>query len=143
MAWRSSVVRRAWIFVGCLLGITLLMLPLAVCVSGWPGGLAVVLSLGISLGTGLLSLGLLTGCDSPQAILQMNLCGMLVRMAVPLSVVMIVYLRGGLLAEAGLVYYILVYYFASLIAETTLAVGGFGGQHACPTASAADSHAVE
>lgn len=119
------------------------MLPLAMYASGWPGGLAVVLALGISLGTGLLSLGLLTSCHSPQAILQMSLCGMLVRMVVPLSVVMIVYLRGGLLAEAGLVYYILVYYFASLIAETTLAVGSCGGQQACSAASAADSHAVE
>ena len=51
------------------------------------------------------------------------LLGMFARMGIPLLVCIIVYLRGGRLAEAGFVYYLLVFYFVTLVVETVLLVG--------------------
>jgi len=47
---------------------------------------------------------------------------MLPRMAIPLLVCGVVYLQGGALASADLVYYVLFFYFVSLLADTWLSV---------------------
>ncbi len=56
--------------------------------------------------------------------MQQVLLGMLPRLGIPLTVVLAFYVRGGWLADAGLVYYILVFYFVTLAVETTLLVSG-------------------
>ena len=77
-------------------------------------------STGLLAGAGALAVGnLFTG---PQSVAIGALAGMLVRMAVPLVFVMIVYSQGGALVESGMVFYLLAYYLITLAAETWMSV---------------------
>ena len=74
--------------------------------------------------SGLLALGLVRLFHGREAVsCPRSLLGMFPRMGIPLAVCMVVYLQGGRLAEAGFVYYILVFYFVTLVVETVLLVG--------------------
>jgi hypothetical protein len=50
------------------------------------------------------------------------LAGMSARMGIPLVFALAIHLHGGPLAEAGLLYYLLVFYPATLVAETALSL---------------------
>ena len=52
------------------------------------------------------------------------LVGMLVRMGIPLGAALLVVFRGGPLADAGFLYYLVVFYLVTLTVETFLALGG-------------------
>jgi hypothetical protein len=64
-----------------------------------------------------------SGNPVPGNVAPQVLLGMFPRMGIPLAVCMIAYLKGGALADAGFVYYILVFYFVTLVVETVLQVG--------------------
>ncbi len=105
--------------------VTLVVMPIAAVHSGWSGTATALFAWFVCLGPGLFSLGLVKSCREPQAAAQMALIGILPRIGVPLAVLMVVYFQGGVLVENGLVYYILVYYFANLIVETGLLAGSW------------------
>jgi hypothetical protein len=56
----------------------------------------------------------------PESLVPRVLAGMLLRMGVPLGAALSVQLRGGPLAEAGFVYYVLMFYMLTLGVETVL-----------------------
>ena len=58
----------------------------------------------------------------PDMVVYSVLLGMGVRLGFPLAMVMIIYLHGGMLAEAGLVYYLMVCYPVMLVVETILSL---------------------
>jgi hypothetical protein len=51
------------------------------------------------------------------------LWGMIARMGIPLLACLLVYWRGGPLAQAGFVYYLLAFYFVTLIVQTVMHLG--------------------
>ena len=52
--------------------------------------------------------------------LALVLVGMMIRMGIPLAAALTVYFRGGPLADAGFLYYLVVFYPVTLTAETLL-----------------------
>jgi hypothetical protein len=73
---------------------------------------------GICWGTGIIALATSSALGGPDMALLSMLVGLFVRMFVPLVVCAIVYARGGVLAHAGLAYYVLIFYMVSLAIET-------------------------
>ena len=73
--------------------------------------------------------GMLTSrwLHGPSHLLAGMLLGMALRMALPLIVCMVVYLRGGALAEAGFVFYVLAFYLMTLAIDTWMATGRAAG----------------
>ena len=59
---------------------------------------------------------------SPEHLPYRVLFGMAARMGIPLSVGLIIHLQGGVLAKAGLLYYLLVFYPITLAVETVLSL---------------------
>ncbi len=60
-------------------------------------------------------------CDPRQVLVQV-VVAMAARTGIPLGVCMVVYYRPGVWADAGFVYYLLIFYFVTLVVETTLQV---------------------
>jgi hypothetical protein len=58
----------------------------------------------------------------PKHALAALLAGMAARMGIPLAFGLAIHLQGGPLAEAGLLYYLLVFYPVALAAETALSL---------------------
>jgi hypothetical protein len=58
----------------------------------------------------------------PNLALAAMLTGMVARMALPLSAGLAIHLRGGPLAEAGTIYYLLIFYLVTLAVETLLSL---------------------
>jgi len=58
----------------------------------------------------------------PKFVLHRMLLGMLPRMGIPLGFALFFQLRGGVLAEAGLLYYLVVFYPFTLAVETALSL---------------------
>ncbi len=58
----------------------------------------------------------------PKLVLQAVLCGMATRMVVPLATGLLIHLRGGPLADAGVLYYLLAFYPLTLGVETFLSL---------------------
>jgi len=56
----------------------------------------------------------------PQYALAGVLLAMLIRMGIPLAAALLVFLRGGPLADAGFLYYLVLFYPVTLTAETFL-----------------------
>jgi hypothetical protein len=59
---------------------------------------------------------------SPHFAFQALLVGMALRVSIPLGIGAALYLRGGPLAEAGLLYYLVVFYVVTLTVETALSL---------------------
>jgi hypothetical protein len=67
---------------------------------------------------GLLALAISALFPGPEMALFNMLVGMFVRMFVPLGVCLMIYARRGVLVDAGLVFYVLIFYMISLAIET-------------------------
>jgi hypothetical protein len=100
--------------------------PIAMVSSGVAGMAAAAVAMAICLGSGLLVFWLARYLNSPEAVMYQVLLGMMSRMGISLAACMVIYVRGGWLADAGLVYFLLVFYFVTLAAETALLVNGSG-----------------
>ena len=59
----------------------------------------------------------------PQHLLAGVLSGMAFRMALPLAVCMVAFVRGGTLVESGFVFYVLAFYLMTLAVDTWMATG--------------------
>lgn len=75
-------------------------------------------------GAGLLAWWLARLLSDPQQVLLQVLAAMAVRTGIPLAVCMGVYFRPGAWARAGFVYYLLIFYFVTLVVETWMLVAG-------------------
>ena len=110
-----------------LLGLTVaaflvIVLPLAWFWTGPSGLLAAPVAAGICLLGAVLALVVSHLLREPQVALYGLLFAMLFRMGVPLAFALTVHLRGGALAEAGVLYYLLVFYPITLGVETALSL---------------------
>ncbi|MHB8970253.1 MAG: hypothetical protein ACYC3X_10650 [Pirellulaceae bacterium] len=111
------------ILLGALLGSAVAVLPVAYVARDRIGAASALVALVTCLVSGLLALGLARLCRGPNGVVSQVLLGMLPRMGIPLAVCMMVHLQGGAIANAGFVYYILAFYFVTLVVETVLQVG--------------------
>ena len=94
--------------------------PLAFHFSG-ESGLTAVGVAAICCGLGAIGGRCVNSCfRKRESLIQRVLGGMLVRMGIPLGAALSVQLHGGPLAEAGFVYYVLVFYILTLGVETGL-----------------------
>ena len=69
-----------------------------------------------------MALGLTEPLRGPQQVLALVLVGMMVRMGIPLAAALTVCFCGGPLANAGFLYYLVVFYPVTLTAETFLSL---------------------
>jgi hypothetical protein len=111
------------ILLGALLGSAVVVIPVAYMARERAGATSAAVALVTCLVSGLLALGLVRLFRGPNNVVPQVLLGMLPRMGIPLAVCMMVHLRGGAIADAGFVYYILAFYFVTLVVETVLQVG--------------------
>jgi hypothetical protein len=120
-----------------LLGLTVaallvVVLPLAWLVTGPAGLLAAPVAAGICLLGAVLALIVSHLLREPRVALYGMLFAMLFRMGIPLTFAVTVHLRGGALAEAGVLYYLLVFYPVTLAVETALSLPGPQASTASP-----------
>lgn len=99
-----------------------LVAPIAYYGWDWPGLGAAVAAALCCCGGALAALALARWFRGPDHLLASVLVGMSVRMGVALAAVLVVQLGGGPLAEAGFVYYLLMFYSVTLAAETVAVV---------------------
>jgi hypothetical protein len=96
--------------------------PVAVCIGGCTALAAAAVAAVFCLAGATIALmaGLLL--RGPKHALAALLAGMAARMGIPLAFGLAIHLQGGPLAEAGLLYYLLVFYPVTLTAETALSL---------------------
>lgn len=119
---RSGLVTRATLLFGALLIAATLVAPIAYGTGGAEGFAAVTVALTVCLATGVISLLTAALFRGDRFALQRLLLGMFLRMGIPLGFCAVVHLRGGMLADVGIVYYVLVFYAVMLLVETALDV---------------------
>ena len=105
------------------MGSAAVVLPVAFIARDRAGATSAAVALVTCLVSGLLALGLVRLFRGPNGVVPQVLLGMLPRMGIPLAVCMLVHLQGGAVADAGFVYYVLAFYFVTLVVETVLQVG--------------------
>jgi hypothetical protein len=88
--------------------------------SGEWGFWAATVAAGLCLASAEAALLILALLQGPNLALYGVLIGMLVRMGVPLIAGGVIYLVNQPLASAGLLYYVLIFYLATLVVETVL-----------------------
>ena len=99
------------------------ILPLGWAISGNRAGLiAGAAAGGVCLLAAWMALGLSEPLRRPQHMLALVLVGMMIRMGIPLAAALAVFFRGGPLADAGFLYYLVVFYPVTLTAETFLSL---------------------
>ncbi len=96
--------------------------PVAYCWSGGIGLEAAALASGCCCAGALGTLCVAPWLRAPHHLLASVLVGMAVRMGVALAAAVVVQLGGGPLAEAGFVYYLLMFYLVTLAVETAVVV---------------------
>lgn len=96
--------------------------PLAYSLSGVAGLWAAAVGAGATLLGGLIALLLASLCRGPAAPMYGMLVGMMARMVVPMAIGVAVQLKVEWLADAGMIFYLLVFYMATLALETTISL---------------------
>ncbi len=101
------------------------VLPLGWVISGNRTGLfAAAAAGGVCLLAAWTALGVSELLRRPQHMLALVLAGMMIRMGIPLAAALAVYFSGGPLADAGFLYYLVVFYPITLTVETFLSWPG-------------------
>ena len=118
--------RRAWWLVLALLLAWAISLPVAYLTTAVDGMIAATMAAAVVLAAGIAALAVDRVCRSPEMLLPRVLGGMMLRMGIPLAATMAIYYNGGPLVDAGMVYYLLAFYFVMLVAETTLTLPATG-----------------
>lgn len=118
-----GILARGLILAGLLLFVMLVMLPAAWLTKGTDGLCASAVAMGVCLLAGELTLVVERMFAHPQFVLHKVAIGMFVRLGLPLALVTVVYARGGMLADGGMVFYLFGYYFVMLFAVTCLTAG--------------------
>jgi len=121
--WRgASLAARSALLTLVVLGLYVLVAGIAWSLSGATGVAAAALAAACCwLGA---AAALIVGGIAQQQghILLALLLGIFLRVGIPLAVAAVFHFRGGSLAEAGLLYYFLVFYPLTLTVETTLSL---------------------
>jgi hypothetical protein len=124
----SSFGSRSLVLLAVTAATAALVLPVAAVLAGVAGLGAAVLAMSICLASGVLVFWLIRNLHGPESVLYQVLLGMMPRMGIALGACMAIYYRGGWLVDAGVVYYLLVFYFVTLAAETALLVNSSANQ---------------
>ncbi len=114
---RSLLSRLGW-FVAIMAALAAVVAPIGYWFSGGVGLACVGTANGLCVVVGVLALMIQTRITAPHLALAHVLVGFFLRMGIPLAVCMVVYLRKSPLADAGFVFYLLVFYMAALAAGT-------------------------
>jgi hypothetical protein len=94
--------------------------PFAGLLNGWRGVMAAVTAAAACWLGAALALAVGRAHHGPLQALYAMVSGMLLRMAVPLAACAVLQSQGGPLAEAGIVYYAVVFYLVTLTIDTAL-----------------------
>lgn len=106
--------------------------PVGWHVSGAMGLWASGVAAGVCLLGATLALVVSYRLRDPQRALTGMLLGMLLRMGIPLGFAAGMFLFGGVLAEAGVFYYLVAFYLVTLAAETLLSLPPTDTPRCCP-----------
>jgi hypothetical protein len=98
------------------------MAPVALWAAGRLGITALLAGLAICLLAGLLSLVVAQLLPGPELAIVAVMLGTLLRLGIPIGFLLVTYLLGGVLADGGLAYYLLVLYPIMLAVETYLTI---------------------
>ena len=123
--WRTKLQSQGMIVQSAVLGLVVAIVYGAVAPAAgfWRGGaglMAAAVAAALCFLGGALALVVCHLRREPKHVLQRVLLGMLPRMGIPLGFALFFQLRGGVLAEAGLLYYLVVFYPFTLAVETSL-----------------------
>ncbi len=124
----QSQARGALLLFASLLAAAALVVPWAYAVESVWGVCSAGVACGVCGGSGLVAFWLARTCPGPSGLLARVVGSLVARTGIPLLVCGLVYAQGGRLAEAGFVYYLLVFYFVGLVVETVLLVGDVPSQ---------------
>lgn len=113
---------QAALVCACSLLLWLAAAPLADWLSGADGLWAAAAAAAATLVGGLVALVLASLFRGPTAAMQGMLVGMLARMVLPMAIGVALHLKVRALADAGMIFYLLVFYMATLALETALAL---------------------
>jgi hypothetical protein len=138
--WLERLRRQGWGAQSAVLALAVLAVygvvaPVAKHLDGLRGLGAAAVAAGLCLlgaGSALVAGRRLRG---PNDVLLRLLVGMPLRMGLPLAIGLMCHFRGGVLAEAGLLYYLLVFYPVTLGVETTLSLPSAERPSDCTRAS--------
>jgi len=126
-SWFAKLRRRSLAVRGglvCLtsVGLYLLVAPVAGLVGGWAGLAAAAAAAAACLAGAVAAILLSHALSKPERVLYGLLAGTVARMGIPLGFALACHLHGGALADAGLLYYLLVFYPVTLAVETALSL---------------------
>ena len=127
LAWLSGMRNRGSVAQAAVLGIAplLLLVLIGPAITYWGGTIALAAAaLAASLcwtgaAVALVLCNLLRGSDQMLVALFV---GMIARMSIPLGFGAMIHLLGGPLAQAGILYYVLIFYPVTLLVETALII---------------------
>ncbi len=119
---RRNLATRAAMVGLALMPILVIAAPIAHWLRGWTGVAAALMAAGVCLLGATAALVASHVFRSPQQVLQGVLLGMAARMGLPLALAVIVLLVGGRLADAGFLFYLLVFYPVTLGVETAMSL---------------------
>jgi hypothetical protein len=117
-----SLPGRAALLTLFVCGVAVLVALPAGLLGGWPGVGASTAAAATCLVGALIALLLGEVLQARHGVAAGVLVGMAARMGVPLVFVLIVHLHGGPLANAGFVYYLLIFYPVTLAVETVMSL---------------------
>ena len=105
-----------------MLGLCVPVLPVAILLRGWEGLAAAAAAAVFCLAGATIALVVSHLFRRPKQVLAGMLLGMAARMGIPLGFGLACHLHAGALAQAGLLYYLLVFYPVTLGIETVLSL---------------------
>jgi predicted Na+-dependent transporter len=117
-----SLAAHSAVLAGAVLVVYAVVAPVAGRHGGWMGLAAAAAAAAFCLLGAGLALVACRGLRQPKYALHGVLVGMVVRMGVPLVLALVFQVRGGPLAEAGLLLYLIVFYPVTLSVETALSL---------------------
>jgi hypothetical protein len=109
-AWASALVFGLW----------LLIAPVAYQISGAVGPRAAAAGAGVCLLGGWLALVIAALFPGPSGAMHRMLFSMLARTMVPLLLGVVLHLKAPSMAAAGMIFYLLIFYLATLVFDTAL-----------------------
>jgi hypothetical protein len=127
ITWLGYLRRRNLMFRGAILGLVVFLALLAIgpIAAYWRGSIALeaaALAALLSLAGAGMALVIADRLRQPHEALLALLTGTMFRMGVPLAFGLVIHLYGGPLANAGLLYYVLMFYPVTLAVGTTLSL---------------------
>jgi len=128
---KLSFVARQLLLVATMAVVALVIVPWAYLQAGWSGLVTALVAGGVCCVCSCVCLGLFEILRKRQQVLEAMLAGMILRMGLPLGLCLLARAAGqgvwkdtlfGEMSRAGLIYYVLSFYLATLAAETLLVV---------------------